>query len=156
MVSFLDEVAAIRRELGLPPKEEMAAPATIAAAMQLMGVVADESWRLPQMLDAVLHALGLEGFRIVAAMPPAEALEPKNDAQEILVGVSLLYRWPSVGWCVGVIKEANGDRRFKINGEVVNFHVYYEIDDDTSKHVLTLDTYGGSGVGSWVLLEEGQ
>ena len=32
--------------------------------------------------------------------------------------------------------------------------MYYEIDDDTSKHVLALDEYGGSGVGSWVLLEE--
>ena len=42
----------------------------------------------------------------------------------------------------------------KIDGDVVNFWVYYEIDDDTSKHVLTLDTYGGDGVGSWVLLEE--
>ena len=34
-----------------------------------------------------------------------------------------------------------------------NFKVHYEIDDDTSKHVLTLDAYGGEGVGSWVLLE---
>ena len=47
-----------------------------------------------------------------------------------------------------------GDRRFKIDGKVVNFHVHYEIDDDTSKHVLALDEYGGTGVGSWVLLEE--
>ena len=81
---------------------------------------------------------------------------PKDPAQQTLVGCSLLYCWPSVGWCVGVIKEANGDKRFKMDGEVVNFFVHYEIDDDTSKHVLTLDTYGGSGVGSWVLLEEGQ
>ena len=51
-----------------------------------------------------------EGFLIAANLPPAETLEPKNDAQEILVGASLLYRWPSVGWCVGVIKEANSDR----------------------------------------------
>ena len=75
-------------------------------------------------------------------LPPACLLWPRGtsghssqsttDAQEVLVGASLLYRWPSVGWCVGVIKEANGDRRFKIDGKVVNFHVHYEIDDDTS------------------------
>ena len=41
----------------------------------------------------------------------------------------------------------------KLDGEVVNFKVHYEIDDDTSRHVLTLDAYGGEGVGSWVLLE---
>ena len=44
-------------------------------------------------------------------------------------------------------------RRFKIDGEVVNFHVHYEIDDDTSRHVLSLDSYGGAEAGSWVLLE---
>ena len=97
-----------------------------------------------------------EGFCIVPEPPPAAVLEPKHAAQEMLVGTSLLYRWPSVGWCVGIIKEANGDRRIKIDGEVVNFWVYYHIDDDTSKHVLTLDAYGGDGVGSWVLLEEAQ
>ena len=67
--------------------------------------------------------------------------------------------WPSVGWCFGVIKEANNDKRFKIDGrrgEVVNFFVHYEIDDNTSKHVLTLNAYGGTGVGSWVLLEEAE
>ena len=44
-----------------------------------------------------------------------------------------------MGWCVGVIKEANGDKRFKHEGEVVNFWVHYEIEDDTSRHVLKLD-----------------
>ena len=66
---------------------------------------------------------------------------------------NLFYCWPSVGWCVCVIKEANGDRRFKMEGEVVNFFVHYEIDDNTSRHVLKLDGYGGDDVDSWVLLE---
>ena len=78
---------------------------------------------------------------------------PKDPAQDTLVGRSLLYCWPSVGWCVGVITEAGTDRRFKIDGEVVNFYVHYEIDDDTSRHVLTCEAYGGDGDGSWVLLE---
>ena len=94
-----------------------------------------------------------EGFRIVDEPPPAAALVPKDPAQAPLVGRSLLYCWPSVGWCVGIIKEANGDRRFKMEGEVVNFFVHYEIDDNTSRHVLKLDGYGGDDVDSWVLLE---
>ena len=68
--------------------------------------------------------------------------------------MSLLYNWRSVGWCVGVIREANKDKRYKVDGEVVNFWVHYEIDDNTSRHVLTLDAYGGDAVDSWVLLKE--
>ena len=49
---------------------------------------------------------------------------------------------------------ANGDRRKTMDGEVVNFYVHYEIDGDTSKHVLKLDDYGGNDENSWVLLEE--
>ena len=68
----------------------------------------------------------------------------------------MLFCWSSVGWCVGVIKEANGDRRRKVYGEVINFWTHYEIDDNTSAHALTRDTYGGEDTGSWswVLLEE--
>ena len=35
-----------------------------------------------------------------------------------------------------------------MEGEVVNFFVHYEIDDNTSRHVLKLDDYGGDGVDS--------
>ena len=52
-----------------------------------------------------------------------------------------------------MITEAGTDRRFKIDGEVVNFYVHYEIDDDTSRHVLKLEAYGGESTNSWVLLE---
>jgi hypothetical protein len=52
------------------------------------------------------------GYEIVDQpnFPPA-ALEPKRPEQQQLVGKSILYRWPSVGWCVGVVTEANGDSR---------------------------------------------
>jgi hypothetical protein len=53
---------------------------------------------------------------------------------------------------VGVVKEANGDKRRKMNGDVINFLVYYEIDNNISQHVLTLEKYGGEDVGAWVLL----
>ena len=93
------------------------------------------------------------GFSIVDEPPPAAALVPKDPAQETLVGRSVLFCWQVVGWCVGVITEANTDRRYKVDGEVVNFCIHYEIDDNKSKHVLTLPTYGGDEAGSWVLLE---
>jgi hypothetical protein len=40
-----------------------------------------------------------------------------------------------------------------VEGEVVNFFVHYEIDDNTSKHVLSLGEYGGENPSAWVLLE---
>jgi hypothetical protein len=43
----------------------------------------------------------------------------------MLVGRSMLYCWLSVGWCVGVIKEANSDRRRKMDGEVINLFTHY-------------------------------
>lgn len=94
------------------------------------------------------------GFVIVDEPPPPAALTPKDPAQQTLVGCSILFCWASVGWCVGVINEANVDRRRKMDNKVINFWVHYEIDDNLSSHVLTLDTYGGEDTGSWVLLEE--
>ena len=47
---------------------------------------------------------------------------------------------------------ANRDGRKIVNkGEPANFLVYYPVDDDTSKHNLTLDGYGADD--RWVLLE---
>ena len=40
-----------------------------------------------------------------------------------------------------------------MDGDMVNFFVHYEIDDDTSHHVLKLEAYGGESTNSWVLLE---
>ena len=41
-----------------------------------------------------------------------------------------------------------------MGGEVINFFVHYEVDNDTSSHVLKLETYGGKDddEDSWVLL----
>ena len=87
-----------------------------------------------------------------------KALEQQHGS---LVGRYILYNWPDVGWCVGQVREANRDSRrtmtYKKDGEnekrVVNFLVYYEIDDNLSKHVLTLAEYGGLEPDGWVLLE---
>ena len=58
----------------------------------------------------------------------------------------------AVGWCEGIIKAVNTDaRKIIMRGEPANFFVYYPVDDDTSKHNLTLDGYGADD--RWVLLE---
>ena len=98
------------------------------------------------------------GFKIVEAPNfPHEALTPKTAEQQQLVGRSLLYYWAAVGWCVGVVTEANTDGRRKIKIEdkmvVCNFFVHYEIDDKTAQHCLLLEKYGGEDTDSWVLLE---
>ena len=54
---------------------------------------------------------------------------------------------------MGVVVTANGDARRTINGEVINFLVHYEVDNDTSSHVLKLEHYGKNAVNAWVLLE---
>ena len=51
------------------------------------------------------------GFRIVDEPPPAASLVPRDAEQQTLVGRSMLYCWPSVGWCVGVITKERGQRR---------------------------------------------
>ena len=66
----------------------------------------------------------------------------------------VLYNWDGVGWCSGVIQKATGNKSKPVDGAVVNFEIYYEVDDDLSSHVLELDTYKPGGpVNSWVLLE---
>jgi hypothetical protein len=65
MASFLSLVAALkasnfRQILGLPPaKEQLAAPAAFALALQGLGVPLDPAWALPQITDALAEALGL-------------------------------------------------------------------------------------------------
>ena len=95
------------------------------------------------------------GFKIADEPPSAEQLafsKEKEAPGDALVGKSILYNWPVVGWCVGQVVERNTDgRSFKtIDGErvKVNFLIFYEIDQQTVKTVLRLDDYGSE----WVLL----
>ena len=46
----------------------------------------------------------------------------------------------------------NTDGRFKVGGANVNFIIYYEVDDDNSKHALSLAAFGEHK--EWVLLEK--
>ena len=52
---------------------------------------------------------GAVGFKIADEPPSAEQLtfsKEKEVPGDALVGVSILYNWPVVGWCVGQIVEA--------------------------------------------------
>jgi len=87
--------------------------------------------------------------------PSAEQLafsKEKEVPGDALVGVSILYNWRVVGWCVGQVVERNTDGRlFKtIGGErvKVNFLIFYEIAQQTVKTVLRLDDHDSE----WVLL----
>ena len=99
------------------------------------------------------------GIRL-SAKPHRAALEPGSAACQRLVGRSILYYWADQGsgdqgWTAGVIEKVNGDKSKLIDGEMVNFEVYYELDNDLSRHVLKLEKCTPDGPAhSWVLLEE--
>ena len=96
------------------------------------------------------------GFKV--SDRPEDALVTAGSAEsKTLVGRFVLFHWEGVGWCKGEIKKANMDKRKTVDGDMVNFFVYYEADGDTSRHVLELDNYAPDGPeNSWVLLEEGE
>jgi hypothetical protein len=53
---------------------------------------------------------GAVGFKIADEPPSAEQLafsKEKEVPGDALVGVSILYNWPVVGWCMGQIVERN-------------------------------------------------
>lgn len=95
-----------------------------------------------------------EGFA-VSAKPNAAMLEPKSPESKKLVGCSVLFHWPKLGWCPGVIRNANEDESNTIGEDMVNFEIYYKIDDNLSRHCLDIEQCIPNGpAGSWVLLEQ--
>jgi len=100
-------------------------------------------------------AAALRGVGVLAAKPDQGALEPGSAGGKQLIGRSVLYHWADIGWCSGVIEKANGDRSKTVDGDMVNFEIYYDVDGDLSSHVLELGKYQADGpADSWVLLEE--
>ncbi len=100
-----------------------------------------------------------EGYTVAGQPPTAAQLEFGSEAGDALVGKHILFHWEGVGWCEGVIDSRNTDASLLMDeetGDVVNFVVYYAIDDDRSQHNLELKTYGGGPTAefdNWVLLE---
>lgn len=78
MSQFLAKVEAIRKALGLKPAEELPAPLAISEAMVLMGIKANESWALPERVEALVEALDLPGFGKSPAATQAAAPAPRG------------------------------------------------------------------------------
>ena len=81
----------------------------------------------------------------------------------------LLYAYtrvvtPSTGWCQARLHQPAGPNPGQapghragllpssMGGDNVNFIIYYEVDDDNSKHALSITTFGENK--EWVLLEK--
>ena len=98
-------------------------------------------------------ALSKSGIRL-SPKPDEAALEPGGAGGKQLVGRSIIYHWTEHGWCSGVIERTNSDKSKMIDGDMVNFMVHYEVDENLSDHVLQLASYVPDGpANSWVLLE---
>ena len=90
----------------------------------------------------------------VSEKPTAAMLVPGSIEAKKLVGRIVLYHWVDDGWCEGIIEKANGDKSKTVDGDMINFEIYYERDDNLSRHVLELDSYAPDGPpNSWVLLK---
>ena len=122
-MSFLDKVAAIRSELGLEPKEELATPAAMMAAMTFMGIVPEPSWALPQKVEALVDALGLtfgensaaaaQGVAAATTSPPSrswrkQGVEKAARSQQQLVLDTRQHLWQAQcfsSFCGGAVGE---------------------------------------------------
>ena len=148
-----------------PPAERLAGATTTATlALELVldtsPVVAAEP--LLALADPRQLTLSIE-------LPPALSLktEPPSWVEACLtdqsataaqlVGYSIVYKWPARlgGWLVGKVTEINTDRSIIINEHVANFVVFYEDDQASAQHHLSLARYAKSSnskTDSWALL----
>ena len=109
----------------------------------------EEQWKL---LPSHKRFAVPSGFKVAEPPPPAQ-LEFGSPERSELIERSILFKWPMDGWHVGKITSINMDADRKMEGVGnVNFFVHYEVDDDTSEHVLQLANYGQEN--EWVLLEK--
>ena len=86
-----------------------------------------------------------------------QPLEPLHPSGQTLIGRTIFFNWPAVGWCPGNITERNLNARLKVGGRVANFKVSYPCDSTTATHSLHLDSYNHHHNGlapyySWVFL----
>ena len=91
--------------------------------------------------------------------PPwlAEACKPESATAEQLVGKYILYRWPPRlgGWAVGKIISLQTDASVMVKNIKCNFTVYYDCDEQSADHILSVSSYAKSAkspADSWVLL----
>jgi len=98
-----------------------------------------------------------DGYVVQEEPPALEQVEFGNEAGDALVGRKIMFNWDGIGWCEGLIEARNDEKRFRIDGDFVNFWVHYPIDDNLSRHNLELNDYAfgpEADLDSWVLLTQ--
>ena len=86
------------------------------------------------------------------------ALLSNSESAEQLVGRFILYHWPTRvgGWLVGKVSAICDDPAVKVGEDICNFKVFYEADQDSAFHVLSIKKYARStksSLDSWLLLQ---
>jgi hypothetical protein len=96
-----------------------------------------------------------EGYEVQEEKPTPAELAFGDIAGDALVGRKVMYNWDEVGWCEGTVDERNTEEEEEMDGDTVNFKVYYPIDQNLSSHVLEEVDYAWgpeAAISSWVLL----
>ena len=76
------------------------------------------------------------------------------------MGERISYHWEDHGWCDGTVDHENDDEEITVDNEgeeMANFVVEYDIDEDLSPHLLSLDDYNprrDAPVNSWYIISE--
>ena len=93
------------------------------------------------------------------AAPPwlEAALEPDSSTAKELLGRYILYKWPPRlgGWAVGKVTSVQKEASVQVKSVKCNFSVFYECDQQSADHVLSLSAYAKTAKSpsdSWVLL----
>jgi hypothetical protein len=134
--SLLDAVTVNAVEVEAVPLLTLAAPTTLTIDIELPPDLSIQSVP-PDWVEATLA----EG----------------SESASRLVGYYIAYRWPARlgGWLVGKITAVNTDCSIKASDRVCNFVAFYESDQDSAHHHLSLGMYAKSAkakVDSWALL----
>ena len=160
--------AGVLEELLLsPPALEQLTSAAAAQAPVVAVAMAEDAAGSPLQLKGPAHMLSFgkhecempeERLSPVTAPPWLEAAcAPGSASAEELVGMYILYKWPPRlgGWAVGKIMSVQLDPKITVKKVQCNFTVFYECDQQSADHYLSLAMYASSAKApsdSWVLL----
>ena len=98
-----------------------------------------------------------DGFKVVAASPTEEQLDPTNPASDALIEQRIMVRFEHYGWCVGTVTAKVNDGRRTIERDRVNFVAKFDVDNGAATDLsLESSMYDGSPSAEyelWLLLE---
>ena len=86
-----------------------------------------------------------DGFKVVAASPTEEQLDPTNPASDALIEQRIMVRFEHYGWCVGTLTGKVNDGRRTIERDRVNFVAKFDVDNGAATDLsLESSMYDGS------------